>query len=193
MKTETITVIGGGGWGTALAVHLGKKGYGVDLWAREPEVAEEINRQRSNSRFLPGVAIPENVSADSDLGRVGRKEPVLIVMAVPTHGLRSVAAEMSGKFRYPLPVIVNVAKGLEVGSGMTPTAVLEEALGVTPAALCVLSGPSHAEEVGRDVPTAVVAASRSLEVAEKVQSVFFSPGSGSIAITTCWAWSWGAL
>ena len=175
MKNESITVVGGGGWGTALAVHLAKKGYSVDLWVREPEVAAEIAERRTNSRFLPGVAIPPNVTADSDLGRVAKKEPCLIVMAVPTHGLRSVAVEMRGHFRYPLPVVVNVAKGLEVGSGMLPTAVLEEALGIAASGLCVLSGPSHAEEVGRGVPTAVVAASKRVEVAEKVQSVFFSP------------------
>ena len=168
----TAAVVGAGGWGTALAILLARKGTDVLLWAREPEVVDAIASRRENTVFLPGPKVPPNVTVTADLASVAGHAD--IVLAVPSHGLRDVAGRLAGCAREGT-VFTSVTKGFEVGSGLRPAEVLREVLGVAEGALCVLSGPSHAEEVSRGMPTAVVAASSSPATAARVQKLFFAP------------------
>lgn len=169
-----VAIVGAGGWGTALAVVLARRGHRVLLWARRPEIAEEIQRSRENSRLLPGVVLPEHIEVTSDLGRICAQRCSAMVLAVPTHGLRAVARQLND-WRNATSVLVSVVKGLESATTLRPSQVLHEVLHAAEHELCILSGPSHAEEVGREIPTAVVAASASPQCAQAVQQLFFTP------------------
>lgn len=169
-----IAVIGGGGWGTALAVHLARRGNPVSLWVREKEVEEQILRERINTQFLPGVTIPESVEVTGETGNVIRPDTGFVVMAVPTHGMREVLEKIRGKAG-PHAVFVSVAKGFEMETLKRPSEIINEVVGISSDKICVLSGPSHAEEVGREVPTAIVASSIDRKTADAVQNAFFSP------------------
>jgi glycerol-3-phosphate dehydrogenase (NAD(P)+) len=158
-------VIGDGSWGTALAKLLCGNGVATMLWSHSPKHAEELRRKRENTRFLPGVALPEELrySADPHSAAEGAE---LVITAVPTQYLRSVAM----RFEDALPgtmAIVSATKGLEVETLATPSQILLEALGPRP--ICVLTGPSHAEEVSRGLPASVIAASSDAELAKQVQ------------------------
>lgn len=167
-------VIGGGGWGTAIAVHLARKGSPVSLWVREADVAGQVEKERVNSQFLPGVDIPKSIKVARELSGAITAETRFVVMAVPTHGMRGVLEKMKGLAGREA-VFVSVAKGFEMETLKRPSELIAEVGGVAPEKICVLSGPSHAEEVGREVPTAVVAASADNATAEEAQNAFFSP------------------
>jgi glycerol-3-phosphate dehydrogenase (NAD(P)+) len=169
-----IGIIGAGGWGTALAVLLHSNGHTVKLWAYREEDAQTILEQRENITFLPGVHIPKRIRITTDLEKaIFRKN--LIVTAVPTQYLRSVMESLSNK-NFRNRIIVNVAKGIEKGSMMTGSEILLDVLKrVRKQNVAVLSGPSHAEEVSRKVPTAVVASSFELDTAKVARSVFLTP------------------
>ncbi len=170
----TVAVAGAGGWGTALAIHLAGLGRRVVLWARRPEIAARLAAERVNARLLPGVAIPAGVEITADAARLCDGARDAIVVAVPTSGLRDVADRLTD-WRATGGVIVSLAKGFDPGSLRRPTQLLAESLGARAGELGVLSGPSHAEEVARGLPTAVVAASESPATAARIQAVFFSP------------------
>jgi len=147
-----ITVIGTGGWGTALAVLLHGNGHRVTLWGRMAEEVDPILTHRENKLFLPGVAIPSEIAVTCDPAAAGQAE--LVVLAVPSHGMRTICRQL--KPHLPATaMLVHVAKGIEVDSDARMSEVISQELGHQSA---VLSGPSHAEEVGRGVPTAVVVA-----------------------------------
>jgi glycerol-3-phosphate dehydrogenase (NAD(P)+) len=170
-NTLHIAVVGAGSWGTALAHLLGEKGYSVDWWVYEKDVCEEILAKRENSVFLPGLRLPDNVHPCNDLaGVVSNKEIVLIV--VPSHVFRSVADAMTPHLR-DKAVIVVATKGIENETFKTMTGVLKEIL---PSSyhdrLAVLSGPSFAKEVAKNIPTAVTVACDNPDVAQQVQDVF---------------------
>ena len=169
-----VAIAGAGGWGTALAVHLAGIGREVILWARRPEIAARLASTRINERLLPGVTIPAAVTITNDAARLTDGPRAAILIAVPTAGLREVAGALGG-WRKTGGVIVSLAKGFDPGGTRRPTELLGEWLGAGAAELGVLSGPSHAEEVARGLPTAVVAASASPQTAERIQSVCFSP------------------
>jgi len=173
---RSIGVIGAGAWGTALARLLSRKGHAVCLWAREPEVVEDIRKRRENRGFLPGVELPEALEASSDLEDVlaGRD---MVVSVVPSQFVSSVfrdaAARLDGEVQ-----LVSASKGIEVSTGRRMDQVFSELL--TPAQaqrLTFLSGPSFAAEVCQESPTAVVVASRSdgaaLAAQETFQTEFF--------------------
>jgi glycerol-3-phosphate dehydrogenase (NAD(P)+) len=180
----TIAVIGGGGWGTALAALLAGKGHEVRLWVYEEDLAERMRATRENDRFLPGVLVPPQVAITSRLAEAaGGAECCLLV--TPSHALRAVAIKLVSEA--PLAVasfrtVVIATKGLEPETLKRMTEVVDEALsgGKTGAgagaaaatAPVVLAGPSHAEEVARGIPTAVVAASRDRARAAEVQQTF---------------------
>lgn len=170
--SASVAVVGAGGWGTALSMVLAWKGTDVLLWAREPEVVDAISRHRENRLFLPGVEVPPNVTVTGDLSGIAGHANV--VMAVPSHGLRDVASRLSGCAKAGT-VFTSVTKGFEVGTGLRPSEIIRQVLDVSEEAVCVLSGPSHAEEVSRGVPTAVVAASAGAATAARVQKLFFAP------------------
>ncbi|MGM0452079.1 MAG: NAD(P)H-dependent glycerol-3-phosphate dehydrogenase [Thermodesulfobacteriota bacterium] len=164
-----IGVVGAGSWGTALADLLGSKGYGIDLWAYEAEVADSINSANENKMFLPGIVLSQNVVATNDLSAaVAGKDLVLLV--VPSHVMRSVAADAAAVIS-DRAIVVSAAKGIENETRLTMSGVLAEIL---PHAdrLAVLSGPSFAKEVAQKSPTVVTAAATGNEVARDVQQVF---------------------
>ncbi|TCD48129.1 NAD(P)H-dependent glycerol-3-phosphate dehydrogenase [Chlorobium sp. N1] len=166
-----VAVLGAGSWGTTLAVLLARKGHRVRLWAHRPEFAATLARERENVRYLKGTPFPDPLLIEADLGACVGRAP-MIVTAVPSQALRETARAFSG---VPLDgkIVVNVAKGIEVGTGKRMSEVLLEELGgLEPGRVAALYGPSHAEEVAQEQPTTVVASSPSMETAEAVQEAF---------------------
>lgn len=170
---KPVAILGAGSWGTALAVHVARGGRGVRLWARDEAHAAEMTRTRRNPRYLSDVALPEGVDAISrlDAALAGAD---YVVVAVPTHAVRSVmrtAAPLLAK----RAVLVSAAKGLETESLQRMSQVVAEETGDRHAVV-VLSGPSFAVEVARELPTAVLAASADAAAAETVQEQFRGRG-----------------
>ncbi len=162
-----ITVLGSGGWGTALALLLLDNGNDVTLWSHREDGAAELRRKRENP-LLKGVALPETLGISSSLE--GVKESGLVVMAVPSFAVRETARNIAPLLRRDA-VVVSVAKGIEKDTALCLSQVIEQEL-QGKGAVAVLSGPSHAEEVGRHIPTGCVAASRDMSAAKIVQDVF---------------------
>lgn len=159
-------ILGAGGWGTALARLLARKGYSVRLWARRPEFARELDALRENKTYLPGVALPhERLEIVSDLGQATENADA-VFLAVPSFAMREIAKRLRALGARP-QAWINLAKGLERDSLLTMSVVLEQELCTKN--IFTLSGPSHAEEVGRDYPTSVVLAGRDLVLGEKLQ------------------------
>ncbi|HLF14822.1 MAG TPA: NAD(P)H-dependent glycerol-3-phosphate dehydrogenase [Bacteroidota bacterium] len=169
-----ITVLGAGSWGTTLAVLLSQNNHSVTLWAHRPEHAREIVSVRENRRLLPGIAIPPGVEITSHiLNAAGGAE--MIVAAIPSQFLRATAASLRD-LDFRKTVFVNVAKGIENDTLMTVSEVLRDTLPRLPGDnIVTLSGPSFAEEVSRQIPTAVVAASTGRDAALMVQKNFLTP------------------
>ncbi len=168
-----VAVLGAGGWGTALSILLHGNGSDVTLWAYKPEIAEEIYRLRENRTYLHGVNIPAGIRITNDI-RTAVASAELVVGSVPSQFLReqlSTIADMD--FRTKL--FVNTAKGIESTSLLTMSEVVQSTLSnFHMENYVVLSGPSHAEEVSRLMPTAIVAASSHRKSAETVQNVFMN-------------------
>ncbi|MDW8344703.1 MAG: NAD(P)H-dependent glycerol-3-phosphate dehydrogenase, partial [Verrucomicrobiae bacterium] len=165
-----VTVIGTGGWGTALAVLLHRNGHRVTLWGRSADEVEPIVRDRENKRFLPGVPVPLEVRIVLDMATAAAGADA-IVLAVPSHGMRNIARQLSPLLR-PKCHLVHVAKGIEVETTARMTQVIAEETGRHDC--MVLSGPSHAEEVGRGIPTAVVLAGRDATQCERARPLFMN-------------------
>ena len=161
-------VIGDGSWGTTLAILLARGGIETTLWSAFPEQAEAMARDRSNEAFLPGVAFPDalSVSADPFTAADGVD---LAVSVVPTQFLRQVAMRFEDALPGTLP-IATASKGLEIETFQTPSRILSDVLGGR--TVCVLTGPSHAEEVAHGKPASVVAACEDQDFAERVQRAF---------------------
>jgi len=166
-----IGVIGGGSWGTALAILLAKKGLSVDLWLRDKTQCQEISFSKENVKYLPGVIMPNNINVTNDLDLVVKGKEV-IVLAVPSHGVREILKNIKSKIPKD-QIIVNVAKGIETDSLLRISEIVLEEIPM--AKYTVLSGPSHAEEVAKDMPTTVVVASKEKIIAEYVQDLFIAP------------------
>jgi glycerol-3-phosphate dehydrogenase (NAD(P)+) len=164
-----IAVYGAGSWGTALAVLMAKAGNTVALIGRNEEEIRQMHERRENLRYLPGVVLPQPLEPTTDINRL---ESDLVILSVPSHAVRKTAQLIRQNLR-PGTLIVNTAKGLEEETQKRLSQVLKEELPDNP--IVVLSGPSHAEEVGRDMPTTVVVASENLEAAEKVQELMMTP------------------
>lgn len=166
----SIGVIGAGTWGTALAIMLQEKGNQVTIWSALPEEIEEMGRTRKHKN-LPEAEIPDAIELTDDL-RTAMAEKDLLVLAVPSVFIRSTAARMREYLRYG-QIVVNVAKGIEESTLMTMSQIIEEE--IPHAEVAVLSGPSHAEEVSRGLPTTCVVSTHRRKTAEYIQSVFMSP------------------
>ncbi|CAK7022143.1 NAD(P)H-dependent glycerol-3-phosphate dehydrogenase [uncultured Tissierella sp.] len=169
--TEQIGVLGGGSWGTALGILLANKGYDVQIWLRDKNQIEEMNNSRINQKYLPNAILPSNLKLTNDLEEVNYKKD-LIVLSVGTHGIREVL-ENSKPYIKREQIIVNVSKGIENETLLRISQIVEEI--VPNSKYTILSGPSHAEEVAKDMPTTVVSASKDKEVAEYVQDIFITP------------------
>jgi glycerol-3-phosphate dehydrogenase (NAD(P)+) len=167
MATQ-FAVLGAGAWGTAISLLLAQKsGHQVVLWSARPENAAVLHQRRENIRLLPGVPIPPGVELTTDIQRAAAAD--IYVAAVPTVHLRTTLQRIRGVLRSDRPV-VSLAKGLEIQTFLRPTEILRQVLGVQ--RLIVLSGPSHAEEVSRGLPTTVVAASDDFDLARAIQVAF---------------------
>ena len=170
-----IAVLGAGSWGTTLAVLLDENGHRVRLWEFYEELAEALRKDGENKRFLPGISIPGSVSIETDMA-AALSGANLVVSAVPSHVTRGVAtlAAATGLLGKQT-IVVNAAKGLEEGTLARMSEVLADELPVEPGQICTLAGPSHAEEVSRQMPTSVVAAGIDADVIGRVQEAFFRP------------------
>lgn len=166
-----VSVIGAGSWGTALAILLEKNGHQVTLWSHREEEAKELAKSREHKSKLPGVEIPEGIEIIGNLESALREKDV-IVFAVPSVAVRSTAKKVAPYVKGG-QLIVNVAKGIEETTLMTLTDIIEEE--IPGAKGCVLSGPSHAEEVSRGLPTTCVVGAKDKETAEFLQNIFMSP------------------
>lgn len=165
-----VSVIGAGSWGLALARRLCKNGHDATVWSHREEGVRELREQHENRSKLPGVILPEEIQYTYSLEQaiVGKD---LCVLAVPSVYTRSTAEQMK-PFVTDGQIIVSVAKGIEESTLMIQTDIISQVLPQVNAA--VLSGPSHAEEVGRDIPTTVVAGAADRETAEYIQNLFMS-------------------
>jgi len=169
---RAVTILGAGSWGTALAVHLGRVGHDVHLWARDEALAREMDVCRANATYLPEVTLPPSVSVTQAIEEALRGTE-LVVAAIPSHGCRAVIRHAAPHIA-PRAVLVSAVKGLEAGTLLRMSEVIAQELG--PARpVVVLSGPSFAAEVARQLPTAVLAASLDADAAELVQAEFRSP------------------
>lgn len=169
-----VAVLGAGSWGTTLAILLSENNHDVTLWTYRPEQATLMNETRENPAFLPGIKIPAKISIVSDIHEAAYKKDI-IVSAVPSQFLRSVIQQIA-HHELSRTIIVNVAKGIENHSLMTMSEVMLDVLEHEKKAnLAILSGPSHAEEVCRRMPTAVVSASFNMKTAKIVASAFGNP------------------
>lgn len=166
-----IGILGAGSWGTALAILLHDNGHDVTVWSIHEEEVETLNTTRRHERKLPGVEIPEGIVFTTDMKETMSDKDVC-VLAVPSPFIRSTCQKMKQYVRAG-QIIVNVAKGIEENTLYTLTDIIEEELPYADA--CVLSGPSHAEEVSRRLPTTCVVSSRTRKTAEYLRSVFVSP------------------
>lgn len=166
-----VGILGAGSWGTALAVLLCRNGHQVTLWSHRPQEAEKLSKTRVNESKLPGVKLPEGIEVSGDLEQAVLEKDVL-VMAVPSAAMRSTCRQIAQLVREG-QIIVDVAKGIEKGSFSTMTDMIQQEIPGADAA--VLSGPSHAEEVGRQLPTTCVIGARSEKTARYLQQIFMSP------------------
>ncbi len=158
-------VVGAGGWGTALARLLANAGHDTSLWARDPDRAAEIARVCENAKYLPGVTLPrERLEVTGDLARAARSD--VVFFAVPSFAMAE-TCERVAPFLAPRPILISLAKGIDRPTRETMSEVLRAR--VPGASVFALSGPSHAEEVGRDMPTAVVLAGLDLELGGRLQ------------------------
>lgn len=163
-----VTVLGSGGWGTALAVSALKSGHTVSLWSPFEQEVSELNKTRENIKLLPGIKIPDAINITSDINCASGS--LITVIACPSVAVRSVAKQLSAVENHG--IVVNVAKGFEKDSLKRLSEVIAEELPNDK--ITVLSGPSHAEEVARMIPTSLVAASKSFTAASIVQDVLAS-------------------
>ena len=165
----TAAVLGAGSWGTTLAIHLGRIGHDVRLWARDAALVDAMCESRSNPVYLPDVPFPASLRPTASMEQALR-DVSFVVAAVPSHGTRSVIAAAAP--RVPAgAVLISATKGLETESLLRMSEVMRQELGPAQP-IAVLSGPSFAAEVARQLPTAVCVASESREAAEFVQHEF---------------------
>ncbi len=168
-----VAVLGAGGWGSTLAVLLHFNEHEVTLWEFDESYAVKLNKERVNELYLPGIKIPDEIIVTHDLSEAVHQKDV-VVLAVPSQFLRStikniIPSEISNS------ILVSVAKGIENKTLLTMSQMLKEVIpSLDEGQISVLSGPSHAEEVVRKIPTAVVAASQNLGTSKTIQTVFMT-------------------
>jgi glycerol-3-phosphate dehydrogenase (NAD(P)+) len=165
---DTISIIGGGGWGTALAVMIAKNGYTVRWWVRRKEFAEALDRERVNHQYLPGIAIPESIVVTNQLSDAAKADVILFV--TPSTALREVASSLAATASLrPATILISGVKGIEHGTGLR----MSEIVGVTFPGhpIAVLSGPNLAVEVANLTPTATVIGASIEEIGKRLQKI----------------------
>jgi glycerol-3-phosphate dehydrogenase (NAD(P)+) len=169
---KKISIIGGGSWGTALALLVFEHGLPVTIWAHNPAVAEEINSHHTNSHYLPEINLPHHVNAAADLAEAATGD--LIVVVVPSKVMRETAQSLAALNLPDGTVVVSCTKGIESGTGLLMSQVLGEFL--PHCRLAVLSGPNLAQEIARQIPAASVIGSGHADLLEPLQRIFSSKG-----------------
>jgi glycerol-3-phosphate dehydrogenase (NAD(P)+) len=167
---KKISLLGAGSWGTALAIVLANNGHDVTLWSAVPTEVSMLKENREHKDRLPGVKLPDNITILEDLEK-SCKEKDLLVFSVASPYVRE-TAKKAAPFIPEGQLIVNVAKGIEEATLMTLSEILEEELPNRD--IAVLSGPSHAEEVSKGIPTTVVVGAKTKQSAIKVQDMFMN-------------------
>lgn len=167
---SNVAFLGGGSFGTALGILLANKGYEVSIYDRKKSVVDDININRKNDKYIKNLNIPKNVTAYNDLDET-IKNAKFIVLSIPSHAIRTVSRSLKDKISEDI-VIISIAKGIEEGTNLRLSEVIEEELPNNK--VVILSGPSHAEEVAFDIPTTVVVSSKNLDAANEVQDLFIS-------------------
>jgi len=171
---STIGILGAGSWGTALAVLLESNGHEVCMWEFQEDAAKQLAERRENVDFLPGVRIPLGIYITTNLKR-GAKDKEFLFVVVPSHMVRSVAEQLA-EIQLDRTTVVSCSKGIENETLLRMSEVLSGTIPSLPMdRIVALSGPSHAEEVGRKIPTVVVAAATNQDAARRVQDVLMSP------------------
>jgi glycerol-3-phosphate dehydrogenase (NAD(P)+) len=166
VSIERTAVIGAGGWGTALALLWSKRGNAITLWGNDAARTAKLRETRENSEYLPGVRLPDSIQVTSDISDCASAD--LIVFVTPSVVLRSVASRLGAAGVNSSAVLLSGTKGIEHGTGLRMTEVLNETLpGQT---VAVLSGPNLAVEISRDLPTAAVLGCTNAQCAEELQS-----------------------
>lgn len=164
-----VTFLGGGSFGTALAVLLAEKNNCVSIYDRDIDVVNEINNKRTNEKYLKDLKIPQGVTAFNNIDDA-IKDAEYIVLSVPSHVIRFMCKQIKGKIQNNIPII-SIAKGIEEGTDKRLSVVMEEELNNP---IVVLSGPSHAEEVAMKLPTTVVTSSKDMRYAMDIQDLFMA-------------------
>lgn len=165
---KKVSVLGAGSWGTALALVLARNGNEVSLWTIKESQRDEINKNKTNNIYLPGVRIHENINCTCDIKEsVSNSEA--IILAVPSQAIRSVCKQIK-PYVNESQILVNVAKGLERETGLRMSQVVNSE--INNAKFAVLSGPSHAEEVALNLPTVITVASSDINIATNIQDLF---------------------
>lgn len=167
-----IAVIGSGGWGTTLALCAVERGHRVTLWARRAEHAEQLTRTHENAEYLNGIRLPDELVVTNDTTPLSNAD--IYIFAVPSQAMREVASLLKHALN-PRAIYISASKGIEHHTLARMTQVLGQTLEIPDAQLVSLSGPSHAEEVARHIPTVLVAASTSHETARRVQDELSLP------------------
>lgn len=167
---KKISVIGAGSWGTALAVSLSNKGHGVKIWDIDKDHIKALRMERENKRFLPGVMFTDSLNPVDEIEEAILKSD-LVLFSAPAQRFRSALNSATAYLKDDM-ILVNVAKGIEQNSLLRLSEIADEIL--PGSKYVVLSGPSHAEEVGSGLPTTVVAASADIRLAEYVQDIFMT-------------------
>jgi glycerol-3-phosphate dehydrogenase (NAD(P)+) len=167
-----VTVLGAGSWGTTLALILNENHHQVNCWSFDENDISQINQSKENKKFLPGIKLPDSIKFTANLNQSMASAEVVVV-AIPSHAVRSVIKSLHLK-NNPEMVWVNVAKGIENKTLMRVSEVISEAGSIPPENIAVLYGPTHAEEVSRKIPSAIVAASISKSTATLVQELFIT-------------------
>ena len=176
MKPEQIAVIGAGSWGTALAIQLAKKGHAVSLWDYFSDHIATIQRSRSNEKYLPGIALPENIMPTAALAEAVRGKRH-ICLVVPSHGLRGVYSQLQPLLEEN-SFVISATKGIENETLFTMSQLIEsldQAAGRAANPPAVLSGPSFALEVAKDMPTAIAIGCTDPAIAVMWQRIFSAP------------------
>jgi glycerol-3-phosphate dehydrogenase (NAD(P)+) len=164
-----ITFLGGGSFGSALAVLLAEKNNIVNIYNRDKNVVNEINIKRTNEKYMKDLIIPSNVTAFNNIEEAVEGSEY-IVLSVPSHVIRSMCKQLKGKISKEIPII-SIAKGIEEDSDKRLSVVIEEELDNP---VVILSGPSHAEEVSMKLPTTIVSTSKDMKYATDVQDLFMT-------------------
>ena len=164
-----VSVLGSGSWGSAMAMCLANNGHSILLWSRNEQTTEELTKTHINEKYLPGVVLPENINFTSDISQCADAE--VIIVATPSHTVRQVCKVISPYIKDG-QIIVSISKGFDEENYHRLSQVIQEE--ISNCTVAAMSGPSHAEEVVKKLPTTNVVACKDIEVAKHIQKIFMS-------------------